>query len=58
VEPGTGGAMMSHSDVAAVIDPDGHIRDFINTDPGPSTTATESSFAQLFATTARQVLGS
>ena len=58
VEPGTGGAMMSHSDIAAVIDPNGQIREFINTDPGPSTTATESSFAQLFAAAARQVLGS
>ena len=58
VEPGTGGAMMSHSDVAAVIDPNGVIREFINTDPGPATTATESSFAQLFATAARQVIGS
>jgi cytochrome oxidase Cu insertion factor (SCO1/SenC/PrrC family) len=57
VEPGTGGAMMSHSDIAAVIDPNGRIRSFINTDPGPATTATESSFGQLFAEAARQVLG-
>jgi cytochrome oxidase Cu insertion factor (SCO1/SenC/PrrC family) len=56
VEPGSGGAMMSHSDVALVIDPAGRIRQIIDTDPGPATGPTKSSFAQIFAHAAEQAL--
>jgi cytochrome oxidase Cu insertion factor (SCO1/SenC/PrrC family) len=56
IEPGVGGAMMSHSDVVFVIDPSGHTREIINSDPGPSTAATSSSFAQIFALALTQVL--
>jgi protein SCO1/2 len=56
VEPGVGGAMMSHSDVAFVIDASGHTRQVINTDPGPATSATNASYAQIFARALTQVL--
>jgi cytochrome oxidase Cu insertion factor (SCO1/SenC/PrrC family) len=41
----SGGAMIDHSDIAYVIDPSGHTRFVLNTDPGPATDATTSSFA-------------
>ena len=37
--------MIAHSDVAYVIDATGHTRVILNTDPGPGTATTESSFA-------------
>jgi cytochrome oxidase Cu insertion factor (SCO1/SenC/PrrC family) len=52
------GAMALHNDVAYVIDRDGHVRQVINTDPGPGTTASQSSFAVELADAARQLLGS
>ena len=51
-----GGSMIGHNDVAYVIDQAGHVRAELNTDPGPGTTATKSSFAVLLANAARQVL--
>jgi len=51
------GSMIGHNDVAYVIDQSGHVRTELNTDPGPGTTATKSSFAVLLANAARQVLG-
>lgn len=42
-----GGAMIAHSDLVAVIDPAGRLRELLNADPGPGTQASESSFASL-----------
>jgi cytochrome oxidase Cu insertion factor (SCO1/SenC/PrrC family) len=50
------GSMIGHQDVAYVIDRAGHVRQELNTDPGPGTTATKSSFAVLLADAARQAL--
>ena len=52
------GSMIGHQDVAFVIDRMGHVRQELNTDPGPGTTATKSSFAVLLANAARQTLRS
>jgi cytochrome oxidase Cu insertion factor (SCO1/SenC/PrrC family) len=52
------GSMIGHPDVAFVIDQAGHVRQELNTDPGPGTTATKSSFAVLLAGAARQALRS
>jgi cytochrome oxidase Cu insertion factor (SCO1/SenC/PrrC family) len=54
IEPA--GSMIGHSEIAYVIDRNGHVRAEINMDPGPGTTATQSSFAVLLANTARQAL--
>jgi cytochrome oxidase Cu insertion factor (SCO1/SenC/PrrC family) len=51
------GSMLGHSDTAFVIAPSGRMREELNFDPGPGTTATESSFATELATAARQALG-
>ncbi len=48
--------MIGHQDLAYVIDQKGRVRAELNTDPGPGTTATKSSFAVLLAGAARQVL--
>jgi cytochrome oxidase Cu insertion factor (SCO1/SenC/PrrC family) len=53
-----GGSMIGHNDVAYVIDQAGRVREELNTDPGPATTATKSSFAVLLADAARQALKS
>ncbi|HEX6520653.1 MAG TPA: SCO family protein [Streptosporangiaceae bacterium] len=50
------GAMSAHNDVAVVIDQRGAIREELNTDPGPGTASTKSSFAALLAGFARQAL--
>ena len=42
--------------LAYVIDQAGRVREELNTDPGPGTTATKSSFAVLLANAARQTL--
>ena len=52
------GSMIGHQDLAYVIDQAGHVRAELNTDPGPGTTATKSSFAALLADAARQALRS
>jgi len=52
------GSMIGHQDVAYVIDRAGHVREELNTDPGPGTTATRSSFSVLLADAARQALRS
>jgi cytochrome oxidase Cu insertion factor (SCO1/SenC/PrrC family) len=51
------GAMTLHNDLAYVIGRDGHVRQAINTDPGPGTAASQSSFAVELADAARQALG-
>ena len=51
------GSMIGHQDVAFVIGRDGRVRQELNTDPGPGTTATKSSFAVLLTDAARQALG-
>jgi cytochrome oxidase Cu insertion factor (SCO1/SenC/PrrC family) len=53
-----GGSMIGHPEVAYVIDEAGRVREELNTDPGPATTATKSSFAVLLADAARQALKS
>jgi cytochrome oxidase Cu insertion factor (SCO1/SenC/PrrC family) len=52
------GSMIGHPDVAYVIDRGGRVREELNTDPGPGTTATKSSFAVLLANAARHALRS
>jgi cytochrome oxidase Cu insertion factor (SCO1/SenC/PrrC family) len=52
------GSMIGHQDVTFVIDPAGHVRQELDTDPGPGTTATKSSYAVLLADAARQALRS
>ena len=52
------GSMIGHQDVAYVIDRAGYVREELNTDPGPGTTATKSSFSVLLADAARQALRS
>ncbi len=54
IEPA--GSMIGHSEIAYIIDRNGHVRAEINMDPGPGTTATQSSFAVLLANAARQAL--
>ncbi len=56
VEYSPGGAMIAHSESADVIDPSGRIRYFLNTDPGPATEASESSFAVTLADTLKRVV--
>jgi cytochrome oxidase Cu insertion factor (SCO1/SenC/PrrC family) len=55
IEPA--GSMIGHSEVAFVIDQHGRTREELDFDPGPGTTATESSFAAELADAARQLLG-
>jgi cytochrome oxidase Cu insertion factor (SCO1/SenC/PrrC family) len=50
------GSMIGHQDIAYVIDRDGRVRQELNTDPGPGTIATKSSFAVLLTDAARQAL--
>ena len=58
VEDLPAGAMAAHNDVAVVIDRSGHIREELNTDPGPGTASTKSSFSVLLTQYARQALAS
>jgi cytochrome oxidase Cu insertion factor (SCO1/SenC/PrrC family) len=50
------GAMAAHSELAVVIDRNGNIREETDADPGPATTATQSSFSVLLVQYARQAL--
>ena len=52
------GSMIGHPDLAYVIDRAGRVREELNTNPGPGTTATKSSFAVLLANAARNALRS
>ncbi|HWG61406.1 MAG TPA: SCO family protein [Streptosporangiaceae bacterium] len=52
-----GGSMIGHPDIAYVIDGAGRVREELNTNPGPGTTATKSSFAVVLADAARKALG-
>jgi len=52
-----GGSMIGHSEFAYVIDANGYTRDVLDTDPGPSTQASESSFAVMLAGTVKSLLG-
>ena len=52
------GAMAAHSDSAFVISPKGVIQTEIDSDPGPGTSATMSSFAGLMASSVLRSLGS
>jgi cytochrome oxidase Cu insertion factor (SCO1/SenC/PrrC family) len=51
------GAMAAHNDVAFVISADGNVRQEISDDPGPGTSATKSSFADLLANSVLQTMG-
>jgi cytochrome oxidase Cu insertion factor (SCO1/SenC/PrrC family) len=53
-----GGAMIDHSEIAYVIDASGRTREVLNTDPGPATEATQSSFAVALAGALQRVRGS
>jgi cytochrome oxidase Cu insertion factor (SCO1/SenC/PrrC family) len=50
------GAMLGHSDLAFVVDQSGELRETLDMDPGPGTSATQSSFATLLAQAATQVM--
>ncbi len=50
------GAMIGHGDYAFVIDQAGHVRQELNFNPGPGTTATKSSFAAELTDAAHQLL--
>jgi len=54
IEPA--GAMIGHSEVAYVIDARGRVRQEMNFDPGPGTTATKSSFAAELTDAAEHLL--
>ena len=56
VQYSTGGAMLAHSDLAYVIDPKGRARYIIDTDPGPGTQVTKSSFSAVLASAIDNVL--
>jgi cytochrome oxidase Cu insertion factor (SCO1/SenC/PrrC family) len=51
------GSMIGHGDYAFVIDQAGHIRQELDFNPGPGTTATKSSFAAELTGAAQQLLG-
>ena len=57
-DPARRWSMIGHPDIAYVIDRAGRVRAELNTDPGPGTTATKSSFAVLLAGAARHALRS
>ncbi len=48
--------MIAHSDIAYVIDPKGRARYMIDSDPGPGTQVTKSSFSVVLASAMRSVL--
>jgi cytochrome oxidase Cu insertion factor (SCO1/SenC/PrrC family) len=50
-----GGAMVGHSEFAAIIGPGGHLHYVLNAEPGPGTQATGSSFAVVLADTLKKV---
>jgi cytochrome oxidase Cu insertion factor (SCO1/SenC/PrrC family) len=50
------GAMVAHNDVAFVISAGGNVRQEISDDPGPGTSATKSSFADLLADSVLQTM--
>ena len=56
IEYEPGGAMIDHTEYAYVIDPSGRVRYTLDTDPGPATGATESSFAVTLANTLKSAL--
>jgi cytochrome oxidase Cu insertion factor (SCO1/SenC/PrrC family) len=51
------GAMIAHSDVTYVIDGRGEVREELDSDPGPGTQVTKSSFATLLADAADKAMG-
>jgi cytochrome oxidase Cu insertion factor (SCO1/SenC/PrrC family) len=51
------GSMIGHGDYAFVIDQAGHVRQELNFNPGPGTTATKSSFAAELTDAAQHLLG-
>lgn len=52
------GAMIAHTDILYVIDPLGRTREILSADPGPGTSAYESSFSSLLASAALRALHS
>jgi cytochrome oxidase Cu insertion factor (SCO1/SenC/PrrC family) len=56
VQYSTGGAMIAHSDLAYVIDLKGRARYIIDTDPGPGTQVTKSSFSVVLTSAIDNVL--
>jgi cytochrome oxidase Cu insertion factor (SCO1/SenC/PrrC family) len=56
VEYSPGGAMIDHSESADVIDASGRVRYVLNTDPGPATEASKSSFSVTLANAIRSAI--
>ena len=56
VEDLPAGSMVDHSDLALVIDRNGHIREELGADPGPGTASTQSSYSVWLTQYARQAL--
>ncbi len=56
VEPG--GAMIAHSELFYVIDPSGHTRYVLPSDPGPGNSSSKSSFALLLSSEVRALVSS
>ncbi len=52
-----GGAMIAHTEVTYVIDARGHTRFVLDTDPGPASSATQSSFAVTLASAMKSAMG-
>jgi hypothetical protein len=48
--------MIGHSEYAYVIDAEGRTRDLLDTDPGPASGATESSFSEMLAGTIKNLM--
>ncbi len=55
---GTGGSMIAHTETTYVIDRAGHTRFVIDTDPGPATSATQSSFSVTLANALKSAIAS
>lgn len=56
VEYSPGGAMIDHSESADVIDTNGRVRYILNTDPGPASEASKSSFSVTLANAIRSAI--
>ena len=51
-----GGSMVAHPDIAFIIDPDGHERAIMDSDPGDGDSSMASSYASLLASEIEQTL--
>ena len=58
VDVSPGGAMVAHADIAVLVDPNGKVREILNSDPGQATASMRSSFAGLVANGLRSLIPS